>query len=228
MGSRRGAEQLVLDGKVTINGKLVKELGTIVNELKDSVCVDGKVIEPEHRKIYIILNKPKGYITTANDEHGRKTVFDLVKVKSRVFPVGRLDAASEGLLLLTNNGDLANKLMHPKYKVKKKYRVRLNKPFNPDDFEHFTNGIELKDGKTAPSRATFYSDDPARLEVVIREGKNRQVRRMLEVLGYNVKSLKRVQYGPLYLNRVVRGKWRFLDKKEVWQLLNAIDTKSEE
>jgi 23S rRNA pseudouridine2605 synthase len=219
--SRRGAEQLVLDNKVTLNGKPVKELGTQVDEHKDCVRISGQVIKLQFRKIYIILNKPKGYITTANDERGRKTVFDLVKINSRVFPVGRLDAGSEGLLLLTNDGDLANRLLHPKYKMKKKYRAKLNKPFNPDDFDNFKNGIELEDGLTAPSRAAFYSDDPTRIEVIIHEGKNRQVRRMFEAIGYEIRALKRVQFGPLYLNKVARGKWRHLEKKEVWQLFHA-------
>ena len=221
VASRRAADQLIRDNKVTINRKPVNELGTLVNEDKDIVHISGTVLKPETKKVYLILNKPKGYITTAKDDLGRKTIFDLVKIKSRVFPVGRLDAGSEGLLLLTNNGELANRLMHPKFKVIKKYRARLNKPFNPDDFELFSKGIELEDGITAPSRAAYYTDDRTRIEVSMREGKNRQVRRMFEAIGYDVKALKRIQFGPLYLNRVIRGKWRFLDRKEVWELLDS-------
>jgi 23S rRNA pseudouridine2605 synthase len=221
VSSRRNADKLIEENKVTVNGKRVTELGTIIDESKDVVKVSGNVLEHRERFTYLILNKPKGYITTAKDEKGRKTVFDLIKVSQRVFPVGRLDAGSEGLLLFTNNGELANRLMHPRYKVSKNYRAKLDSPFNPDDFEVLTSGIELDDGITAQCKAGFYTDDPHRIEMTIHEGKNRQIRRMFEAIGYEVKTLKRMRYGPVYLNELKRGKYRFLNSSEVWKLLNA-------
>ena len=228
VASRRNADKLIEENKVTVNGKRVSELGTIIDEDKDIVRVSGDVLEHKERFTYLILNKPKGYIATAKDEKGRKTVFDLIKVTQRVFPVGRLDAGSEGLLLFTNNGEMANRLMHPRYKVMKTYRVKLNSPFNPDDFEALTTGVELDDGITAPCKAFFYTDDPLRVEMSIHEGKNRQIRRMFEALGYDVKALKRIRYGPIYLNELKRGKYRFLNSSETWRLLEQTKLLTEE
>lgn len=221
IASRRAADKMISEGHVSVNGRPATELGMQINPDQDRVKIDGKVIQPAQKHVYIILNKPKGYITTRDDERGRKTVFDLVRVRSRIFPVGRLDAGSEGLLLFTNNGELANRLMHPRFKVAKKYRVKVDAPFSPDHFMHLSAGIELDDGLTAPAKASYYTDDPQRIEITIREGKNRQVRRMFEALGYKVKSLKRVQYGPLSLDDLPRGKWRHLKRIEVEDLLIA-------
>lgn len=221
IASRRGAETFILNGRVTVNGTKVTDLGTVINENRDVVRVDGKKVAPRLNKVYILLNKPKGIITTASDEHGRKNVLDIVKVRERVYPVGRLDRNSEGLLLLTNDGLMANHLMHPKYKVVKTYRVRLDKPFLQEDFTPLTLGLELEDGKTAPCRARFYSESPDRLELQMREGRNRQVRRMFEALGYQVKALKRTTFGPLTLRGLNRGEWRLLSRTEVMQLRQA-------
>ncbi len=223
VASRRGSEAFILAGRVTVNGIRVKELGVVIDEKKDVVRVDGKQISPRINKVYVLLNKPKGVITTVKDERGRKNVLDIVHVRERIYPVGRLDRNSEGLLLLTNDGIMANRLLHPKYKVAKTYRVKLDKPFLQDDFVPLTAGIELEDGRTAPCRARFYSEFQDRVELQIREGRKRQVRRMFEALGYNVKALKRIAFGPLQLKNLRRGEWRLLSMTEVMQLRQAVD-----
>jgi 23S rRNA pseudouridine2605 synthase len=223
IASRRAAEAFIIAGRVTIDGHVVKELGTTVDVSKQQVCVDGKSIEPVRKKIYVLLNKPKGYVTTAKDEKGRRTIFDLVHIKERLFPVGRLDSDSEGLLLLTNDGELAHRLTHPKYKLIKTYRVKLDRDFNQNDFAKLTQGIKLEDGVTAPCQASFFVDAANRIEIRLYEGKKRQIRRMFEALLYDVKTLKRVQLGPLRLTGTLRGEWRYLSKGEIKQLYLATD-----
>lgn len=223
VASRRSAEQFILAGRVSVNGRLVNTLGSVINENTDVVRVDGKPVQPRLKKVYILLNKPKGVITTVKDELGRKNVMDIVKVKERVYPVGRLDRNSEGLLMLTNDGLLASRLLHPKYKVAKTYRVKLDRPFLQEDFAPLTSGLELEDGKTAPCRARFYCEWPDRVELQLREGRKRQVRRMFESLGYRVKALKRIAFGPLTLGALKRNEWRLLSMKEVLQLRQAAD-----
>ncbi len=221
VGSRRASDKVIAEKRVTVNGKIILQLGTLVDENKDIVWVDGKRVEPVRRRIYVLLNKPKGVVTTSKDERERKTILDLIDIKERLFAVGRLDAGSEGLLLLTNDGEMAHRLMHPRFKVSKTYRVRLDRNFDTDDFKPFTTGVELEDGITAPCKARFYTDNFDRIEISIREGRNRQVRRMLEALGYRVRALKRVQFGPLLLRGLERGKWRYLTNTEIKQLRNA-------
>ena len=222
IASRRKADELIAEGHVKLNGKRITEMGTTVDESSDVVTVDGKRIEPIRNKVYILMNKPKGVITTAKDELGRKNVLDLIDIRERVFPVGRLDRNSEGLLLLTNDGEMANRLTHPRYKVTKTYRARLDRPVDPDDLEPLASGIELEDGKTAPARVHYYADSADRIELQIREGRKHQVRRMFEALGYEVKALKRTRFGPLNLKGVERGRWRLLSRSEVWQLRKAV------
>ncbi len=222
VASRRAAEQLILDGHVKINGKVVTDLATQVNTERDEVRFDGKKIRPHERTRYIMLNKPKGVVVTAKDERGRKTVTDLVRSRERIFPVGRLDIDTEGLLILTNDGDLAHRLMHPRFQISKTYRVRLNKPFQVADFEPLTKGIELEEGLTLPCQAYYYTDDPSRVEVRVTEGRYHLVRRMFEALGYEIKSLKRIQIGPLSLGTLVRGHWRPLHAMEVDHLKQAV------
>lgn len=221
VGSRRACDQVIAEKRVSVNGKNVLQMGTQVDENKDLVRVDGIVVQPVRRRIYVLLNKPKGVVTTAKDERGRKTVLDLLDNRERLFPVGRLDAGSEGLLLLTNDGEMAHRLMHPRFKVTKTYRVRLTRDFVADDFAPLTAGVELEDGITAPCKARFYTDSLDRIEITLREGRNRQIRRMLEALGYRVRTLKRIQFGPLQLKGVERGKWRYLTHAEIRQLRNA-------
>jgi len=221
VGSRRASDKMIAEKRVTVNAKRVLQLGTLVDENKDVVRVDGKIVQPVRQRIYVLLNKPKGVVTTVKDERKRKTVLDLIDIKERLFPVGRLDAGSEGLLLLTNDGEMAHRLMHPRFKVSKTYRVRLDRNFNADDFVPLTTGVELEDGITAPCKARFYTDSFDRIEISLREGRNRQIRRMLETLGYRVRALKRIQFGPLLLKGVSRGKWRYLANTEIRQLRSA-------
>ncbi len=220
-GSRRSVESLVESGRVTLDGRVIKSLATTVDEKQQTVCLDGHPVRPLKKMQYVLLNKPKGYITTRSDEKGRKTVYDLVKNRA-VFPVGRLDRDSEGLLLLTNDGELAFRLTHPRFKVPKVYRVKLDRAFNDSDFAVLTGGMELDDGPTAPCRAVYFQDMTDRLEIRLREGKKRQIRRMLAALGYEVKALKRTRYGPLLLKNVQRGSWRYLSSVEVLQLRQSV------
>lgn len=220
IASRRAAEKLINDGLVVVNGKKVVQVGTTIEENRDVVMVQGRIVRPVLKKIYIALHKPKGYVTTVKDEKGRKDVLDLVPITERIFPVGRLDLNSEGLLLLTNDGLVAERLTHPRFKITKIYRVRLDRPFEDKDFVKLTTGVELDDGMTAPCQAHYYTETADRIEIRLREGRNRQVKRMMEALGYQVRALKRVQIGPLRLD-IKRGEWRFLKRTEIKQLFEA-------
>ncbi len=221
VASRRASEKFITAGLVKINGKVVTDLSAQVNEAKDRVTVEGKPVVLTVKKVYIMLNKPKGYVTTASDERGRKTVFELLKIKERVFPIGRLDLKSEGLLLFSNDGELAHRLMHPNFKVNKVYRVRLDRPFHPDDLTPLESGVDLDGEMTAPCQVRYFMDTPDRMEIKIHEGKKNQVRRMYEALGYNVKALKRVRYGPLLLQNLDRGQMRSLTPTEIRELKKA-------
>jgi len=221
LASRRSAEDYIHDGRVTVNGKRVTKLGKMVDESHDVVRVDGKQVRLSRKKVYVLLNKPKGYITTVSDELGRKNVFDIVHVRERIYPVGRLDRNSEGLLLLTNDGEMTNRLLHPSRRIHKTYRAKLNRPFDEQDFEPLVTGLQLEDGKTAPCRARYYTQDPTMIELEIHEGKKHIVRRMFSALGYNVKALKRTQFGPLDLKGLARGQWRLLSPTEVFRLRKA-------
>ncbi|MFI5156057.1 MAG: pseudouridine synthase [Chitinophagales bacterium] len=223
--SRRDAAQLIKEGKVELNGKPVTEPGTRVST-RDLVKVNGKKVTPSRNFVYILLNKPKDYITTTEDPQGRKTVLNLIKnaTTERVYPVGRLDRNTSGVLLLTNDGDLAQKLAHPKHEVKKIYHVVLDKPLTRGDFEKIALGVELEDG-VARVDAVAYGEakDRTELGLEIHSGRNRIVRRIFEHLGYDVRGLDRVVYAGLTKKNVPRGKWRLLTEKEVRLLkyLNA-------
>lgn len=218
--SRREAAVLVKEGKITVNGTAILEPGFKVSA-DDVVKMGNKRIIPQKELVYILLNKPKDYITTADDPQGRKTVLDLVKgaTPHRVYPVGRLDRNTTGVLLLTNDGELTQKLSHPSYQVKKVYEVKLNKPLLKTDFQQLLQGITLEDGFIAPD-ALGYADpkDKTVIGIEIHSGRNRIVRRMFEFLGYEVKSLDRVMFANLTKKNVERGKWRFLSEKEIRQL----------
>lgn len=215
--ARREAAELVKQGKVQVNGAVVYEPGFKVSS-KDKVSVNGKQVFLQNNLVYILLNKPKDYITTAKDPEGRKTVFDLIKhaTKERVYPVGRLDRNTTGVLLMTNDGELAQKLTHPSFEVKKVYEVKLDKPLAKKDFESILTGITLEDG-FVKADALGYVDtkDKSVVGVEIHSGRNRIVRRMFEHLGYDVKNLDRVMFANLTKKNVDRGKWRFLTEKEV-------------
>ncbi len=227
--SRRDAADIVKDGKVVVNGKKITEPGFKVSQ-QDEIKVNGKKIVVRKNLVYILLNKPKDYITTTDDPEGRKTVLDIIKnaTTERVYPIGRLDRNTTGVLLLTNDGELTQKLSHPSYQVKKIYEVRLDKPLTKKDFDTILAGITLEDGFIAPDILAYAdSKDKSIIGIEIHSGRNRIVRRIFEHLGYDVRNLDRVMYANLTKKNVDRGKWRFLSEKEVRLLkfLNASYTK---
>lgn len=215
--SRRDAAILVKEGKVTVNGTPATEPGMKIND-GDVVKVNGKKVTPSRNFVYILLNKPKDYLTTLDDPQGRKTVIDLVKsaTDERVYPIGRLDRNTSGVLLLTNDGDLAQTLAHPKFEVKKIYHVGLDKPLTKADFDKIMEGLQLEDGLAlVDSLAYADSKDKTQIGIEIHSGKNRIVRRIFEHLKYDVRTLDRVMYAGLTKKNVQRGKWRLLTEKEV-------------
>lgn len=219
ISSRRKTDELIEQGRVTVNGNTVKELGFKIDPDKDKVAFDGETVKTDTEKIYIILNKPKGIITSVSDEKNRETVIDLVKIKKKIFPVGRLDYNTSGLLLLTNDGDLANKLMHPKSKIYKTYSVTLSKPLEEKHKFKLTGGIKLEGRKTAPCIIKFpRKDDFQNLNISIYEGRNRQVREMFEHYGYFVRELQRTDYAGMKLGSLKEGEWRYLNQKEISKL----------
>jgi 23S rRNA pseudouridine2605 synthase len=215
--SRRDAAELIKKGEVKVNDVIVTEPGTKVSS-KDTITIKGKKLSPSRNLVYILLNKPKDYITTLDDPEGRKTVLDLIKraTDERVYPVGRLDRNTSGVLLITNDGDLAQTLSHPKNLIKKIYEVRLDKPVTKADFEKIIQGITLEDGFIAPDSLGYVEPkDKSIIGIEIHSGRNRIVRRIFEHLGYDVRQLDRVMYAGLTKKNVQRGKWRFLTEKEV-------------
>lgn len=218
--ARRDAAELVKQGAVKVNNQLITEPGFKITA-KDEVKVNGKKIFLAKNLVYILLNKPKDYITTTEDPQKRKTVLDLIRraTNERVYPVGRLDRNTSGLLLLTNDGDLAQKLTHPSNEVRKVYQVTLNKPLEKNDFDQILKGIALEDGPASVD-VLAYSDlkDKTQIGVEIHSGRNRIVRRIFEHLGYDVRNLDRVMFAGLTKKNVDRGKWRFLSEKEVRDL----------
>lgn len=215
--SRRDAAAMVKEGLVKVNNTVITEPGFKVT-VADSVKVNGKIVTPKQNLVYILLNKPKDFITTAEDDKGRKTVLDIVKnaTPERVFPVGRLDRNTTGVLLITNDGDLTQQLTHPSFEVKKIYEVTLDRPVLKADLDKLLQGVTLEDGKVHAD-AVAYADanDKSIVGVEIHSGKNRVVRRMFEHLGYDVRSLDRVMFANLTKKNVERGKWRFLTEKEI-------------
>ena len=213
---RREAAELVKSGHITVNGDTVLEPGYKV-QYKDVVRVKGKVLQLQVTPVYILLNKPKDYICTANDPEGRKTVLDIIKnaTTQRMFPVGRLDRNTTGVLILTNDGDLAQKLTHPSYEIKKIYEVTLDKPVTKADMEAIAAGVTLEDGFIAADAVSYVGNERAVIGIEIHSGRNRIVRRIFEHLGYDVRHLDRVMFANLTKKNVDRGKWRFLSEKEV-------------
>jgi 23S rRNA pseudouridine2605 synthase len=218
VASRRAAERLVADGRVTVAGELVTDPARDVDESSD-VAVDGRPVKPEPREVYA-LNKPAGVVSTARDTHGRPTVVELVRSRRRLYPVGRLDADSTGLILLTNDGELAEWLTHPRYGVWKAYRARIRPPrLSPQALRALREGLTLDDGATAPARVR--QPRPGVLEIAIREGRKRQVRRMCGAVGHEVVELERVAFGPLGLRGLAPGASRRLSKAEIERLRRA-------
>jgi len=232
VASRRKCEELIREGKVAVNDRIVRELGAKADPARDVITVNGKPIRLE-QKLYLMFHKPKGVITAMSDPRGRTTVKDYLKnVKERVYPVGRLDYDTEGLLLLTNDGDLAHKLTHPRHHVPKTYLATVEKVPHGSDLEKLMQGIELEDGLTAPAEAEYHDVDPdgkhATISITIYEGRNRQVRRMFEAIGHPVIRLKRVAFGGISLGGLQRGKYRKLTPEEVQILRNAAEGKLNE
>jgi 23S rRNA pseudouridine2605 synthase len=214
--SRRDADVLIQTGIVTVNGKIVTELGYKIKP-EDVVHYDGATINAESKR-YVLLNKPKGFITTLDDPQGRKTVMSLVKsaCRERIYPVGRLDRETTGLLLFTNDGDMAKKLTHPRYQARKIYHVELNKPFKIEDFDKILKGVDLEDGRSKADEISYIEGGNSKeVGIEIHSGKNRIVRRMFEGLGYVVVKLDRVEFASLTKKDLPRGMFRHLTENEV-------------
>lgn len=224
IASRRKCEEIILSGNVKVNGETVSELGIKVDPSKDVVEYNGNIIRKEERKVYIILNKPEDVITSVKDEKGRKTVIDIVSVPERIFPIGRLDYDSSGLIILTNDGELYNKVIHPRVEIDKKYVAVVKGEVSIDDKEVFENGIDIGGYITAPAKLKMldYSHrrDVSTIEVCIHEGKNRQIRKMCAALGHDVISLKRVSVGNIGLGQLKKGEYRELNKEEMNYLMS--------
>lgn len=221
VASRRKCEEIILSGEVRINDNIVSELGVKINPEKDTVTYKGNIIKPEEKKLYIMLNKPEGYITSVKDEKGRKTILDLVKVEERIYPIGRLDYDSSGLILLTNDGDIYNKIIHPRVNIGKKYIATCRGEFSKEEIKRFESGIDIGGYITAEAKMTLLDIEKKNnlvnsvVEIIIHEGKNRQIRRMCEALGHEVLSLKRVEVGSIKLGYLKKGQWRNLTDEEL-------------
>ncbi|NCN07376.1 rRNA pseudouridine synthase [Candidatus Falkowbacteria bacterium] len=212
VASRRKAEELILAGRIKVNGQVVKELGTKVDEVEDKIEYNGNIVSVTVDKVYIALNKPIGYISSATSSQG-KSVLDLVDVGYRIYPVGRLDKDSSGLILLTNDGDFTNKLTHAKYGCEKEYEVVIDKSFLDIDKKAFESGMKLAGYKLQPVQITLIKDNLVRL--VLKEGINRQIRKMMGKRGYSVISLKRIRIGKLKLANLELGKWKKINNQDV-------------
>lgn len=226
IASRRKCEELILAGKVEVNGKVVNELGTKVNIQKDEVKYNGKIIKPEEEKIYILLNKPIGYVTTVKEQFGRDKVTDLVKQNKRIVPVGRLDMYTSGALILTNDGELVNKLTHPKNEINKTYNVTVAGIVTEQDIEKLKSGVEIDNSYiTKPAKVKILRIDNekniSRVQITIHEGKNRQIRKMCQAINKRVLALHRSKIGNIEVRDLKLGTWRYLTKKEVDELKHS-------
>lgn len=224
VASRRKCEKYILQGKVKVNGKVITELGTKIISSKDEVEFEGQKIKNEEKHVYILLNKPIGYVTTTKDQFGRDDVLNLVKVKDRIVPVGRLDMYTSGALILTNDGDFVYKVTHPKHEINKTYTVTLKGIITKDEVQKLQQGVDIGDYITKPAKVKILKTDEekqtSRLEIVIHEGKNRQVRRMCEAVGKKVLALHRTKIGEISVKNLPLGKWRNLRKEEIKKLID--------
>ena len=221
VASRRASEELIESGRVTVNGQ-VAHLGQRVDPAADAIAVDGVAVSAAPGLVYYLLNKPRGVVTTAADPEGRRTVVDLVPPDPRVYPVGRLDADSEGLIVLTNDGGLAHRMAHPSYGLDKEYLVEVEGAPSPAALRRLREGVDLEDGRTAPARVSQVA--PGALRIVIHEGRNRQVRRMCDAVGHPVRRLVRSRIGPVADRSLPPGRWRPLTTAEVRALEQAVAT----
>jgi pseudouridine synthase len=214
--ARRKADELIFTGRVTVNMQTVTEPGTKVNPEKDVVKVDGEKVKPQSEFIYVVLFKPRGYVTTTHDEKGRPTVMDLIGLNTRLYPIGRLDYDTDGVLLLTNDGEFSNMMMHPRHKVFKTYFAKLDKPIEEPDMKKLREGIIIDGRPTSRAKVRIIPNTADQnIWISIHEGRNRQVRRMLETLGYIVQRLKRVEYARIGLDGLKPGEWRYLTEEEL-------------
>ncbi len=222
IASRRKCEEYITDGRIKVNGKIINELGTKVNPEKDEIYFDDKKIENKEELVYILLNKPIGYVTTAKDQFNRDTVMNLIKIKERVVPVGRLDMYTSGALLLSNDGNFVYKITHPKHEINKTYTVTLKGIVTKEDVEKLEKGVDIGGYTTKPAKVKILKTDIekniSRLEITIHEGKNRQVRKMCEAIGKKVQALHRTKIGNISVKTLKIGQWRYLTKKEIEEL----------
>ena len=228
IASRRKSEELITSGKIKVNGKIITELGTKINPEKDVVEYNEKKIQKENKKIYILLNKPIGYVTTVKDQFKRNTVMELIKgVKERIVPVGRLDMYTSGALLLSNDGDFINKVTHPKHEIEKTYNATVVGKITKEDIERLTEGVEIEENSeiyvTKPAKVKILKIDEeknlSRIQITIHEGKNREVRKMCESIGKKVLALHRTKIGNIDVKDLRLGKWRYLTDREVKELI---------
>ena len=223
IASRRKAEEFILQGKVQVNGKVVTELGTKVQPGKDEVKYENEIVQIENKKIYILLNKPIGYVTTVKDQFNRDSALDLVKVKERLVPVGRLDMYTSGALILTNDGDFVYKVTHPKHEINKTYTVTLKGIVSKENVDNLRKGVDIGGYITKPAKVKILKTDEekqiTRLEIIIHEGKNRQIRKMCEAIGHKVLALHRSAIAGIGVKDIELGKWRYLSKEEVKKIL---------
>lgn len=223
VASRRKAEELILEGKIQVNGKTITELGIKVNPEKDIVTYNGKKLKTEEEFVYILLNKPIGYVTTVKDQFGRDSVLDLVKIKEHLVPVGRLDMYTSGALILTNDGDFVYKVTHPKHEIEKTYTVTIKGIVKNEEVEMLRKGVKIENYITKPAKVKILKTDEekniSRLEITIHEGKNRQVRKMCEIVGHKVLALHRSKIAGIGVKDIPLGKWRFMKEKEIRKIL---------
>ena len=223
--SRREAERLILDGQVVVNGSVITTLGTKVDPAHDVITVKGARVKPAPEKLYVLMNKPVGYVSTVKDPQQRPVIIDVLRhIKSRVYPVGRLDYDAEGLILLTNDGELAYRLQHPRYRINRTYEVKVKEFFPGEKLSLLRNGIQLEDGITLPAKATFLKKAMRNswLSITLYEGRNKQVKRMCAAVGHPVLKIKRIRFGSLKLGRMSPGDYRHLTQDEVKSLYRLV------
>lgn len=222
VASRRSSEEIIIGGRVKVNNVIVNELGAKVDTSIDKVYVDNKLIKPEEKKVYIVLNKPVGYVSTVKDEKGRKTILDLINVEERIYPIGRLDYDTSGIILLTNDGDIYNKIIHPRQAINKVYIAKIKGIPSDNEVKHFCNGVNIGDYITSKAGFQILKKyfDSCDVKIIIHEGKNRQIRRMCEAINHPVLELKRVSVGNICLGDLKESTWRFLDQSELKYLNN--------